>query len=147
MNRRTKIVTTIGPSSCSHEIIEKFFDLGVNVFRLNFSHGEHKTHANIVDTIRKIESEKKRHVAILADLQGPKLRIGKLESSAINLEANQKISLDLKPEIGNALRIPFPHPEVIESLEVGHRLLLDDGKIELKVENVSENSLTAIVKV
>ena len=145
MNRRTKIVTTIGPSSCSHEIIEKFFDLGVNVFRLNFSHGEHKTHANIVDTIRKIESEKKRHVAILADLQGPKLRIGKLESSAINLEANQKISLDLKPEIGNALRIPFPHPEVIESLEVGHRLLLDDGKIELKVENVSENSLTAIV--
>ncbi|MAP24183.1 MAG: pyruvate kinase [Rickettsiales bacterium] len=147
MNRRTKIVTTIGPASCSKEIIEKFFDLGVNVFRLNFSHGKHEIHSNVVDIIRKIESEKKRHVAILADLQGPKLRIGKLESSSINLVANQKISLDLKSEIGNTQRIPFPHPEVMESLEIGHRLLLDDGKIELKVVDVSQSSLTAIVVV
>ncbi|PLX29715.1 MAG: pyruvate kinase [Alphaproteobacteria bacterium] len=147
MSRRTKIVTTIGPASSSMEMIERFFDLGVNVFRLNFSHGTHQDHFDVVKKIRTVEKHKNKIVAILADLQGPKLRVGKFKSSPISLKEGQQFRLDLDSELGDQNRVPFPHPEVIESLDVGHRLLLDDGKIRLRVTRVNDQSIETIVEV
>lgn len=132
-SRQTKIVATLGPASASEEIIRKLFLAGVDVFRLNFSHGEHSDHQSRVDIIRKVEQETGRPIGIIGDLQGPKLRVGKFKDGKISLTAGQKIRLDLSSELGDETRVNLPHPEVIAAMKPGSFILLDDGKVRMEI--------------
>jgi pyruvate kinase len=131
--RSAKIVATIGPASSSPERLRALFDAGVDVFRLNFSHGRHDDHRARFEAIRAIEEETGRPIGILADMQGPKLRLGEFECGKIELAAGAKFRLDLDPAHGNQKRAPLLHPEVFEAIEPGTELLLDDGKVRLRV--------------
>ncbi len=137
--RKTRIVATLGPASSSHERIKQLFLAGVDVFRLNMSHGEHKDKEALVHTIRAVERELNHPIAILADLQGPKLRIGLFEDGKITLKEGQPFKLDLLDQPGTNERVYLPHKEIFAALEVGTNILLDDGKIRLEVEAVEEN--------
>jgi pyruvate kinase len=130
---RTKIVTTLGPASSSPETVEALFKAGVDVFRLNFSHGSHDDHRRVHGVIREIEQRMDRPIGILADLQGPKLRVGTFVDGAVELKARQAFRLDLDKQPGDAKRVTLPHREIFEALAKGSELLLDDGKIRLKV--------------
>jgi pyruvate kinase len=143
--RRTKILATLGPASSSPEMIRKLFLAGVDIFRLNFSHGTAEDHGKRLDAIRALEKEFGRPVGALADLQGPKLRIGKVEGDSIKIEAGQIIRLDLDKTVGDGKRIPLPHPEVIEALNPGQRILLDDGKVRIVIKDKGKDFLIAEV--
>ncbi len=132
-HRRAKIVATLGPASSSHERIHALFEAGVDVFRFNFSHGSHAEHRAHFDIVRKIEQEVGRPIAVMADLQGPKLRVGDFVSGEALLEPGGDFRLDLAPEPGDAKRAPLPHPEIFSALEDGAEILLDDGRIRLTV--------------
>ncbi len=134
-NRHTKIVATIGPASSDAAVLESLFRAGADVFRLNFSHGTHADHKQRLDAIRAIERKLDRPIGILLDLQGPKLRVGTFADGPVTLEAGQPFRLDLdRDKRGDQQRVALPHPEIFSALETGTRLLLDDGRIELKVE-------------
>ncbi len=147
VTRRTKIIATIGPASSSQEKIESFVENGVNVFRLNFSHGTHEDHTSVVKKIRASEEKYQRPVAILADLQGPKLRVGLFAEGSVLLEDGQPFSLDLTEVLGNNARVSFPHQEVYGCVKPGEKLLLDDGKIRLRVQSVTEAKIETLVEV
>ncbi|MBL0941588.1 MAG: pyruvate kinase, partial [Alphaproteobacteria bacterium] len=131
--RNTKIVATLGPASSTPEMIEKLFVAGVDVFRLNFSHGTHEDHLKSYNAIRGLEKKCAYPIAILMDLQGPKLRVGKFKSDSIELMAGQEFRLDFVDAVGDVSRVQLPHPEIFAALRVGVDLLLDDGKIRLRV--------------
>ncbi len=131
--RKAKIVATLGPSSSSYERIRALFEAGADVFRLNFSHGQQADHKERLAAIRALERASGRPIGVLMDLQGPKLRVGCLAGGKVTLEAGRPFRLDLSPEEGNETRAPLPHPEIFASLEPGAELLLDDGKLRLKV--------------
>ena len=133
--RSAKIVATLGPASSSPERIRALFDAGVDVFRLNFSHGTHREHDARFIAIRRVEAKMGRPIGILADLQGPKLRLGTFAEGKIELCAGAHCRLDLDPGAGDATRAPLPHPEIFEALEPGTELLLDDGRIRLRAEH------------
>lgn len=132
-NRKTKIVATLGPASATPEMIRKLFETGVDIFRLNFSHGAHPDHESKVKIIRALEKETGRPIGIFADLQGPKLRLGTFKDGSIDIKKGQHITLDLDPAPGTQTRVCLPHPEIIEVLEEGADVLLDDGKVHLRV--------------
>lgn len=134
-NRKTKIVATLGPASSSKEMIRALFDAGADIFRLNFSHGVHADHESRLKIVREIEKETGRPIGVFADLQGPKLRLGVFEGGEIALTKGQRLTLDSNPAPGNAKRVHLPHPEIIEALQVGSDVLLDDGKVHLRVIN------------
>lgn len=144
-NRFTKIVATLGPASQSPEMIEALFDKGVTIFRLNFSHGTHENHATVYETIRQIEDKKNHPICIIADLQGPKLRITSFASKKIHLTVGQAFRLDLNPDPGDETRVCLPHPEIFEVLETGAKLLLDDGKVQLEVKKHGNDFADCIV--
>lgn len=129
----TKIVCTIGPASSSPEMIAQFIDAGMNVARLNFSHGEHSVHAQNIAWIREISLKKNKPIAILQDLQGPKIRTGKLIGGAITLTPKQKITLRYSTEQTDANVIPIDFEKLAHDVRVGARILLDDGLLEMKV--------------
>ena len=131
--RKVKVLATLGPASGSPEMIEKLYRAGVDAFRMNMSHGEHKAHAENVKSIRALEKKVGRPITILADLQGPKLRIGTFAKAPVTLKTGAAFTLDLNKEKGDEKRVGLPHPEIIETLQSGHTLLLDDGKIRLVV--------------
>jgi pyruvate kinase len=133
-NRNAKIVATLGPASSSDEVVRRLFVAGVDVFRLNFSHGSHADHQARFESVRRLEREFGRPVAVLADMQGPKLRVGKFAAGGVMLAPGARFRLDLDPADGDAHRASLPHPEIFAALEPGARLLLDDGKMELQVE-------------
>jgi pyruvate kinase len=135
--RSAKIVATLGPASSSPEVIGALFQAGVDVFRLNFSHGSHGDHKARYDTIRALEKSVGRPIGILADLQGPKLRVGTFAGGRVTLAGGARFRLDLDPTPGDAQRAPLPHPEIFAVLEPGTELLLDDGNIRLKVETAA----------
>lgn len=137
--RKTRIVATLGPASSSYDRIRELFLAGVDVFRLNMSHGEHKDKEALVHTIRAVERELNHPIAILADLQGPKLRIGMFEDGKITLKEGQPFKLDLLDQPGTDERVYLPHKEIFAALEVGTNILLDDGKIRLEVEAVEKD--------
>ncbi len=132
-NRNTKIVATLGPTSSEPAMIRRLFDAGVDVFRLNFSHGTHADHQARYDAIRQIEADVGRPVGILMDLQGPKLRLGKIVGGKLMLEIGQKLRLDQNPEPGENGRVPLLHPEIFAAIQAGDDLLIDDGKVRLRV--------------
>ena len=134
-NRNAKIVATLGPASSSPETIRQLFLAGVDVFSLNFSHGTHADHAARVETIRAVEREFGRPIAILIDLQGPKLRIGTFADGPIVLAKGAQFRLDLDMVAGDQRRVSLPHPEIFAALEADTTLLLDDGKIQLRVKS------------
>src|SRR6516162_7180150 len=132
--RSAKIVATLGPSSSAPDRIRALFEAGVDVFRLNFSHGTHEDHRARFVAIRRVESVTGRPIGILADLQGPKLRLGTFAEGPIELVAGAPFHLDLDREAGDERRAPLPHPEIFEALQPGTELLLDDGKVRLEVQ-------------
>jgi len=145
-SRKAKIIATLGPSSSTKEEISTLFRAGVDVFRLNFSHGSHDDHQASYDTIREIERELDRPIGILADMQGPKLRIGTVKDGSVELKAGQSFRLDLDPAIGDESRAPLPHPEIFAAISAGTSLLIDDGKLRLKVEeSTPEHAVAKVV--
>jgi len=133
--RSAKIVATLGPSSSTLDQIWALFEAGVDVFRLNFSHGTHEDHNARFAAIRRVETATGRPIGILADLQGPKLRLGTFAEGPIELAAGAPFHLDLDRQAGDEHRAPLPHPEIFEALQPGTELLLDDGKARLEVES------------
>ena len=147
-NRAAKIVSTLGPSSTSPEMITKLFLAGADVFRLNFSHGTHEEHKERYDTIRQIEAKYNRPIGIMADLQGPKIRVGNFSDGSIVLENDAKFILDSDDGTdGDVNRVSISNPEIYPSLEVGVELLLDDGKLKPIVEKNNGTSLETKVLV
>lgn len=132
--KKAKIVATLGPASSSYDVIRRLALAGVDVFRLNFSHGVHETHIRNAIAIRRVEQEIGRTLAIMTDLQGPKIRIGAFENDSVFLAQGSKFILDLDKTPGSVTRVTLPHPEFFEALKEGTALLLDDGKLELRVE-------------
>jgi len=132
--RSAKIVATLGPASSAPERIRALFEAGVDVFRLNFSHGTHEDHRHRFEAIRAGESAAGRPIGIIADLQGPKLRLGTFCAGRIELAAGSHFRVDLDNEPGNESRAPLPHPEIFEAIRPGTELLIDDGKVRLQVE-------------
>jgi len=140
-NRKVKVLATLGPSSGSPEMIEKLYRAGVDAFRMNMSHGEHQAHAANVQSIRALEKKIGRPIAILADLQGPKLRIGTFAKPPVMLEDGARFTLDMIKKKGDATRVCLPHKEILSTLQPGHTLLLDDGKIRLEVTSSDGTSV------
>ncbi|AZC23460.1 pyruvate kinase [Pseudomonas sessilinigenes] len=132
-DKKVKILATLGPATDGIEDIRELVQAGVNIFRLNFSHGSHADHAQRYAWIRQIESELNHPLGILMDLQGPKLRVGTFADGKVQLVRGQALRLDLDPTPGNTQRVNLPHPEIIAALEPGMDLLLDDGKLRLRV--------------
>jgi len=137
----TRIVATVGPASNDPETIGRLIDAGVDVFRLNFSHGTREEHAGVYATIRRIADEKATSIAILQDVPGPKLRIGDLEASEVELIAGRTFRLDTRVESGTAIEAGFQNDGWLESVSPGNRILLGDGNIQLKVKRVDQYGL------
>jgi pyruvate kinase len=132
-NNKTKIIATIGPSTISEEMLEKLIRAGVNVCRINASHGDHTMHQQVVDNVRKLNEEKKLKIALLYDLQGPKMRIGEVLNNEIFLEENQSVILTQDDCIGDANKIQIRYNMFHNDVHVGDTVLIDDGKIELQI--------------
>jgi pyruvate kinase len=145
--RNTKIIATLGPATSTRKAIHALFDAGADVFRLNFSHGSHQDQAERIALIREIEEETKRPIAILTDVQGPKLRCGDFEGGSAKLRKGQTFTLDMDDTLGDATRVQLPHPELYRALKTGADLLLDDGRIRLKVTKQSRTRLVTKVTV
>ncbi|BDT67805.1 pyruvate kinase [Comamonadaceae bacterium OS-1] len=134
-NKHAKIVATLGPASDDKSTIRALFDAGADVFRLNFSHGKHADHQRRLDLLREIERDTGRPIAVLLDLQGPKLRIGTFAAGPVSLAEGAAFRFDLDSQTsGSSSRVALPHPEIFAALEIGTELLLDDGRLRLRVE-------------
>ncbi|MCB9946334.1 MAG: pyruvate kinase [Rhodospirillaceae bacterium] len=133
--RHTKILATLGPPTAGKDRIAALFEAGADVFRMNFSHGTHDGHRAVYDAIRAVEAETGRPIGVLADLQGPKLRLGTFADGEVWLEQGNAFRLDLTDQPGNDRRAPLPHLEIFNALTHGAELLLDDGKVRLRVES------------
>jgi pyruvate kinase len=131
--RRARIVATLGPASRAPDKVRELAQAGADVFRVNFSHGTHADHAASIEAVRQAEAALDRPLAVLADLQGPKLRLGEFKDGRVELRAGQAFRLDLHDALGDATRVRAPHPEVFAALRPGAAILLDDGKVRLRV--------------
>ncbi len=145
--RRTRIIATVGPASSSPEMLQILWKAGVDLFRLNMSHGDHGDKIEVIRHIRALERKIGRPIAIMADLQGPKIRIATFSSQNVELVEGHSFTLDLRDEPGTNKRVHLPHPEIISTLEPGMQVLLDDGKIRLEVTKRGQKSITTKVKV
>ncbi|MFN3559966.1 MAG: pyruvate kinase [Brevundimonas sp.] len=131
--RRARIVATLGPASRAPGTVKALAQAGVDVFRLNFSHGSHEDHAAALKAVRGAELALKRPLGVLADLQGPKLRLGRFANVEIDVGPGHKMRFDLDPTPGDETRVQMPHPEIFKALRTGMLLLLDDGRVRLRV--------------
>jgi len=145
--RKVKILATLGPASDTAEGIEALFEAGADVFRINMSHTDHDKLTELHGLLRAMEARQNRPVAILVDLQGPKLRIGKFTDGEIRLAKGAHFRLDLDKTPGDEARVCLPHPEIYEGLSLGHTLLLDDGRIRLTVTGHSKDHIDTEVVV
>jgi len=145
--RFTKIVATLGPATSSPEMLRAIFEAGADVFRLNFSHGTPDDHKQRVDLLRALEKEYKRPIAILMDLQGPKLRLGVVGKGPMELKKGQRLRFDMDTAPGNAKRIPLPHPEIFKAARPDGLLLIDDGKVRLRILAHDDKTIDAVVEV
>ena len=145
MEKKAKIIATLGPSIFNENKLKKLIDLGVDAFRINFSHNTNGID-KIVSKIRKIEKKKNKRISLIADLQGVKLRVGKIINDNYSIKLNQKFIFDVNKKIGNSKRINFPYPKIIKKLKKGNKILIDDGKFTFVVLSKKKNSVTTICK-
>lgn len=143
--RRAKIVATLGPASASPFMLRTLFNKGVDTFRLNFSHGAHDIHATTIAAIRALEEEIGVPIGILQDLQGPKIRLGRMSGGARVLDRHEKVCFLPTETVEDDTCLPLPHPEIFAAIEPGHRLFIDDGRVRLKVTDNQEGRLEAEV--
>ncbi|MBI5111267.1 MAG: pyruvate kinase [Rhodovulum sp.] len=143
--RRAKIVATVGPASADPATLRALLLAGVDTFRLNFSHGTHDDHARVHAAIRALEAEVGSSIGILQDLQGPKIRVGTLAGGAVQVEAGQAIRFVRTGADGDVMSIPLPHPEIFDAVLPGHELLIDDGRVKVRVTGLTGDSIDAEV--
>jgi len=146
-SRKVRILATLGPASRTPEMIRKLAEAGADAFRVNMSHGTHKDHLKLIETIRALEKELDRPTTILADLQGPKLRVGRFEGDGVELEKGQTFVFDRDQAAGTAKRVELPHREIFGGVEKGTRLLLDDGKLVQRVVSATPDRIETVVEV
>ena len=146
-NTNTRILATIGPSSADEDTISRLLDAGADAFRFNFSHGTHEEHRQRYEIVRRLSEEKGLFTAIIADLQGPKLRVGVFANGSVVLKEGQQFVLDMKDEPGTAERVTLPHREIFAAVKPGDELLLNDGNIVLEVESCDACHAVTKVKV
>jgi pyruvate kinase len=144
-NRRAKILATLGPSSSTLERIRSLFEAGADAFRLNLSHGTHDQHAERYRNVRAIEEETGRPISVMVDLQGPKLRVGRFHEGRVELTAGERFRLDRDAAPGDRSRVCLPHPEIFRAAEPDTELLLDDGRIRLRVTEAADDVLETTV--
>ena len=143
---KTKIIATMGPASSSVPMLKKLIKAGLDVCRINFSHGDWDTHLQVVKNIRQVNAELGTNVGILGDLQGPKLRIGKVENNQMLLETGATMTLTTKATVSSGNTIYVKYSTLARDVKVGERVLLDDGKLELEFsKRVDENTVEAVV--
>ena len=145
--RFTKIVATLGPATSSPERLMELFEAGADVFRLNFSHGTHDDHKQRVEQLRALEKQYKHPIAILMDLQGPKLRLGAMAKGPIDLKKGQYLKLDMDKAPGTIKRVPLPHPEIFQAARPDGLLLIDDGKVRLRIVSHTDDTMDTVVEV
>ena len=145
--RRCKIIATVGPASADRATLARLFEAGADVFRINMSHATHEGMRERVQAIRSLEKEFGRPIAVLLDLQGPKLRIGTFLDGSVQLVKGERFALDDDPNAGDITRVYLPHPEILRALEPGHTILIDDGKVRLRILEATPNRAVASVEV
>jgi pyruvate kinase len=145
--RKVKILATLGPASASPEMIRALMEAGADAFRINMSHGRQEDKARLVAAIRALEKSLHRPTTILFDLQGPKLRVGNFKGGSAILEAGHMFVLDASKAPGDSTRVELPHPELFAAVERGTRLLIDDGKISLRVAAVEGDKIATVVEI
>ena len=144
-NRRAKIVATVGPASASPEMLKALFLAGVDTFRMNFSHGTQADHAKVHAAIRALEKEVGRPIGILQDLQGPKIRVGTIRDGKIVITANETVRFVRTGADGDKTSIPLPHPEIFAAIAPGQDLLIDDGRVRVRVTGIGDDHIDAKV--
>lgn len=144
-NRRAKIIATVGPASAAPFILRNLFNKGVDTFRLNFSHGDHASHATVIRAIRALETEVGVPIGILQDLQGPKIRLGRLPGGCRVLDRHERIFFTLTESTEAITALPLPHAEVFAAIAPGHRLFIDDGRVRLRVVSTDAERIEAEV--
>jgi pyruvate kinase len=145
--RKVKILATVGPASSAPEMLERLFRAGVDAFRVNMSHGDHAVHAATIAAIRALEKKVNRPITVLCDLQGPKLRVGAFKDGRAVIRHSGHFTLDRNPALGDETRVCLPHPELFGILHAGQRLLIDDGKLRLRVIRADENEILCSAEV
>jgi pyruvate kinase len=146
-SRKVRVLATLGPASSTAEMIEALFEAGADAFRINMSHGDQASKVGVIQTIRSLEKKFGRPMTILADLQGPKLRVGKFAEGRTTLARGATFVLDRDPAPGDATRVELPHREIFAAIEAGARLLLDDGKLVLRVTSHTAERIVTTVEV
>jgi len=146
-SRKVRILATLGPASNSPDMIRQLAEAGADAFRINMSHGSHADHEKLIAAIRGLESELERPTTILADLQGPKLRVGRFKDDRAELKKGQVFCFDRDPAPGDSQRVSLPHREIFEAVEPGARLLVDDGKLVFRILEVSDDRIETRVDV
>ena len=141
-SRKVKILATLGPATSSASMIRKLMFAGEDAFRINMSHGTHAQKAKLVEAIRALEKELHRPSTILFDLQGPKLRVGNFKGGSAELQKGDRLILDRNRKVGDSTRVELPHPELFEAIGKGDRILIDDGRIRLKVLEAEDQNQT-----
>ncbi|HWH17351.1 MAG TPA: pyruvate kinase [Allosphingosinicella sp.] len=146
-SRKVRILATLGPASNTPKMIRKLAEAGADAFRINMSHGKHADHHKLIEIIRGLEKELERPTTILADLQGPKLRVGQFAEGKADLAKGATFTFDRRNEPGDAMRVTLPHREIFEAIEEGARLLVDDGKLVFRVLRVEPDRIESLVEV
>ena len=142
--RKTKIICTLGPASSDYDTLKAMVEAGMNVVRLNFSHGEHATHLEYIRTVRKVAADLKRPIAILQDLQGPKIRVGDMEDGVV-LQEGEKTTITMEDILGTAQRFSSTYKGLAQDVKTGDAILLNDGLLKLKVKQVSGEEIHCTV--
>ena len=146
-SRKIKILATVGPASRDPDVLRRLIQSGADAFRINMSHGDHADHAEAIKAIRALEKQFHRPIAILADLQGPKLRVGKFKDGEARIAHGSRFTLDRNPAPGDETRVELPHAELFGVLDKGQRLLINDGKIRLRVESASDSEIVTTAEI
>jgi len=143
--KKSKIVATIGPASNNKDTLTKLIEAGANVLRLNFSHGSHKVHKEVIDMVREIIDEKGVQVALLQDLQGPKIRVNEVENNGVEIVPGQQLIIGIDEVLGNSQRISTSYKDIVKDAKKGDVILIDDGNLELITEEVNADHLVTKV--
>ena len=145
MEKKAKIIATLGPAIYNETKLKQLVKLGVDAFRINFSH-ETKNISSIVKRIRKVERSTDKKIALIADLQGVKLRVGKIKDNVQKIRFNQKFTFDTKKDLGDKSRISFSYPKILKKLKKGNKILIDDGKYTFVVTGKTGTSVKTLCK-